>query len=365
MLTLNKKLEKKQVICMLVNLICIKMIMTYPRIMAEKIANASWLNIIYVALAALLLFFIITKLYKSEYGNPVEAAEKIGGKWFKRLTGVIFSIMLILNMSYITRAYPEMVKTVLLIETNMSVIVIMYILAIAAGAYFSIESIARIHAIFIPLSAFVLIGFFLLSLPYCRINNLMPILGNGPYSIFGSGLFFVSIFSDLIVLSFLMSDMKTKRDIKNSGYTSIIISAVVSLFIMGTYNLIYPYPISTEFLFPVYQISRLVRVGNFFQRLEAFFQLVWSIGMYLYASLYICIISKIIVQSFDLKFHRPLIFPIAIIVWLISFLVGITSNLSYQVPISTAIMITVFCVPILFGIILKIKGTLNKSEGSR
>lgn len=353
---MEKRLEKKQAVCILVNVICIKMIMTYPRIMTEINANASWLNIIYVTLLALLLFFIITKLYKPEYGNPIEAAEKIGGRVLKVITAAVFAAAFIFNMSFIVSAYIEMVKTILLIETHMSLIMIMYVLAVGIGAYFGIESISRIHAVFIPFAALILTGFFLLSVPYCDPVNLMPVLGDGVYATFGKGAFFVSIFSDLTLLLFIMSDMKTKRDIKSSGYTAIIISSIVSLLIMGTYNMIYPYPASKHFILPVYQISRLVRIGHFFQRWEAFFQFVWSIALYLYTSLYICVISKVIAQGTELKFARPLVFPVSIIIWWTSMLTGISRNMMNQIPIAIIVFAVFFCVPLFYGIIMKIKG---------
>lgn len=352
-------LEKKQVICILVNLVCMKMIMSFSRIIVQTTGNAAWLNIIYVTLVSLLIFYIVTKCYSSDYGNFLTAAEKIGGKWLRRITGIVFALFFIMNISFTVRSYPETVKTVLLTETRMGIIVMMYMITAAIGAYLGIESNARIQAIFMPVAGVILVGFFLLSIPYWEINNIMPILGNGALPLFRKGIMFVSIFSDIFVLNFLMPYMKTKRDIKNSGFSSIIISGIVLFFLMGTYNMIYPYPVSADFILPIYQISRIVKFGNFFQRWEAFFQFIWSIGMYLYTSLYIAVIAKVIADAFDLKFSKPLVFPVAVITASAAFMINIKNSLLIMQARVYTVTLIIFCVPILYGIILKIKKYVN------
>lgn len=348
--------EKNQVICMLINIICIKMIMTYPRVLVQYMGNATWINIIYVSLIVLLLYYLIGKVYKPEYGTFVSAAEKIGGKIFKRITGVVIAAVFILNIAFEVRSYPETVKTVLLEETKMQIIIILYILASAVGAYLGIENNARIHSVFIPIAGVIMLGFFLLSMPYWKVNNVMPVLGNGAKSIFIKGTQNICMMSDVAVLNYLMPYIKTKRDIKYSGYISIIISAVFSVFIIGTYNLIYPYPVSSEFILPVYQISRIVKAGMFFQRWEAFFQFVWSIGMYLYTSLYISVITGIIAETFELKYSNILVFPIAVTVTSVAFMINMQNSLTMLAAGVYSMIVIAFCVPVIYGSIIKIKG---------
>lgn len=348
-------LEKKQVVCMLVNIICIKMIMTYPRILVQYMGNAAWINIIYVSLLTLFIYCLIGKIYKPEYGTFVASAEKIGGKTLKRIVGVLISAVFIANIAFEVRSYPETVKTVLLEETKMQIIVVLYIFAAAVGAYIGIESNARIHAIFMPIAAVVMVGFFLLSMPYWKINNIMPILGNGAKQIFIKGTQNICMMSDIVVLNYLMPHIKTKRDIKNSGCTAIIISGIVSLLIVGTYNLIYPYPTSAEFILPAYQISRIVKMGAFFQRWEAFFQFVWSIGMYLYTSLYIGVITGVLADAFDLKFSRILVFPISIIVSSVAFTISMQNSLTVLAVGIYSMIGLAFCVPVALGLLMRAK----------
>ncbi len=348
-------LEKKQVVCILVNVICIKMIMTYPRILVQNMGNAAWINIIYVSLIALLLYSVINRVYKSEYGNFLTAAETLGGRGLKITTGVLFASLLILNIAFSVRSYPETVKTVLLTETKMQLIVMAYIATAAIGASFGIENNARIQAIFMPIAAVVMVGFFLLSIPYWKLNNIMPILGNGFEPLFMRGALNITMFSDIVLLNYLMPYMYTKRDIKNSGYVAIIISGIISVIIVGTYNLIYPYPVSKDFILPAYQISRIVRLGMFFQRWEAFFQFVWSIAMYLYTSLYIAVIAAILADAFELKYSRPIVFPVSIITACTAFTMNMKNSADIVAVSSYSMIVLAFCVPVIFGAVMQVK----------
>lgn len=81
-------------------------------------------------------------------------------------------------------------------------------------------------------------------------------------------------------------------------------------------------------MMPIYQISRLIKIGDFFQRFEAFFEFVWSIAIMLYASLYLFVICYIWKEIFDLKYYKELIFPFTIIIISLSYLPSSTVQLS-------------------------------------
>ena len=95
-----------------------------------------------------------------------------------------------------------------------------------------------------------------------------------------------------------------------SGYRAIILGGIVGLVITLSYTLTFPYPTSTEFVTPMYMMSRMLRIGRYFQRMEAFFEFIWSIALLLYASLYLFAICHVWQKCFDLRYYRPVIFPI-------------------------------------------------------
>lgn len=350
-------LGRKELLCVLINLFTVKMLFTYPRNMVILSGNAAWLQCLFVSLIFLLIYVVSITLYeKIGKINIIEACKKIGGKPLKIIVGLVISIILFSNISITTRAFPESIKIVLLPLTPVKIISLVFLSVSAIGAYIGIYSVSRIHSLFIPIVGILMILFALLLIPYADINNLFPILGTGTQNIFLYGIESISIFGDLIVLFILMPFFENFNMIKKTGRSAVIISGIVSTVIVLLYNLIYSYPASTEFLFPVYNMSRIIRIGDFFQRLEAFFEFIWSISILLYSSIYIFTICYLWKEIFDLKYYKQLIFPVTVIMGSLSFIPSSMVDLlligelvsKFSMPIS-------FLIPIIISIFYRIK----------
>ena len=350
-------LGKKELLCVLINLFTVKMLFTYPRNMVILSGNAAWIQCIFVSLISFFIYMITIKLYeKLGKINIIQACEKTGGKTLKIIVGLIISVILFSNLSITTRSFPESIKIVLLPLTPIKLLILVFLVISAIGSFMGIYSIGRIHSLFIPIVGIIMLLFAFLLIPYADINNIFPILGTGTQNVFLYGLESISIFQDLIVLFILMPLCENFNQIKKSSKTAIIISATVSTTIILLYNLIYSYPASSEFLFPVYNMTRLIRIGDFFQRLEAFFEFIWSISIFLYSSTYIFAICYLWKEIFDLKYYKPLILPVTIIIGALSFVPSSMVDLLLAGEfIAKVSMPVAFLIPIIISLSYRIK----------
>ncbi|MDO5399282.1 MAG: GerAB/ArcD/ProY family transporter, partial [bacterium] len=258
---------------LLINIIFVKVILTFPKMVVENSGNAAWIQVLYNTLIALLFFCAVMHIYNRKK-NIIEVAEINGGKPLKIIAGILVTAILIINAVPIIRIFPEAVRTVLLQETNVEIIIVVMALAAALGAYLGIEAIARIHRLFLPIAAIVFLSFLLLLIPKYRAVNVFPIFGNGLSSIFIKGFNSLSLFSDLIVLNLLIPYTKNLDMIKRSGRYGIITAGLAATVTTAAYCLSYSYPSSENFIMPAYQIARLINISSFFSRFEAFFEFV-------------------------------------------------------------------------------------------
>lgn len=310
----NFLLEKKELTAMMINLIVVKMLFTYPRFMVINSGNAAWIEMIYVSLIALALYLFIDWLNrKTESKNIFELSQKIGGKGARIVVGIILSVVLIINLSVNIRIFSECIRTILLPNTPTSMVMLFFIIAISFGAYMGIYSLCRVHALFVPIAAIVMIGFLIMLIPDINFSNIFPLVGTGTKNVFLSGLKSISIFGDIMIIYIIAPFCKNKRDIKTSGTRAIILGGLIAGAMLLLYALIYPYPISQEFVIPVYQLARIAKVGQYFQRFEAFFEFIWSIAMMLYASLLLFVISYTFSETFETKYHRETILPMVLL----------------------------------------------------
>lgn len=354
---------KKEFSSMLITLMSVKLLLSYPLNFIKNSGNAAWIQMIFVTLLCLLLFKITTMIYEKKI-NIIDLAEMSGNKAVRIIVGLLIFIALFLNMVSVMRIFPESVKIVLLPDVETDVIIGICTLTVYIGAILGIESAVRINYMFLPICGILLIAFLLLLLPFYKIENIMPILGNGGTNIFIKGINGLSVFSDIIVLNILLAYSKNIKEARDSGYRAIIISGAVGVLTTLVYGLIYPYPVSENFILPVYQITRMINLSSFFNRFEALFQFIWSILVFLYGTIYIYMMSFVWQVTFRLKYIKPLFLPVVLIVSAVALIPQsimdannmekIFENISYPIA---------FLLPIIIGAINKRKG-IKEHESS-
>lgn len=352
---MNISLNFKETTMILINLICVKLFFTFPQRLIVNSGNAAWLQMIYVSVLMLVVFAFTVKAYKHCPGkNILTLSEQTGGKTLKAIVGTAVIFVLFVNLASIMRSYPDMVKMVLLPETPPEMIILIYAFAVGLAAYFGIEATARIHAVFIPVMLVIMLVFCVLLLPHVKLYNLFPIFGNGSVKLFGDGISALELFDDILVLNLLLPYIKNADNAKKSGFYAILIGGTASCILVLLYGLIYPYPSSEKFIIPIYQLTRLVGIGDFFQRFEAFFEFVWSIAVLLYSTLYLCVICMVFCESYNLPDEKPVILPAIALITVLSASPEKVTAEKYR--FFTAITCgTAFLLPPLSALLFKIK----------
>ena len=352
-------LTSRDLSSIIINLIAAKMLFTYPRYLVQKCENAAWIPILIFGAAAFGIYYLTQRLYaKTGRTSILSQAEALGGKWLKALVGIVLIIILFADISPMIRACPEAVKTALLQNSNMLMIVFVLAIGIFAGTYNGIEALGKAAALFLPVAGIFMFGFFLMLIPSYDFNNLFPISITGSIVKGSSAL---SVFSDIIVINILLPYCEDSSTMKKAGLSAIVIGGIVGFLITFAYCLVYPYPVSSSFIVPMYQLARMVNIGTFFQRLEAAFEFVWTISSMFYASVYLFVICEIFRRCFNLKNYRPLIFPMLIILIRIVFtrqnysetLRDAFNNMSMIYPV-------LYILPLIIGLAYMIK--MNKQE---
>ena len=304
-------IKQKEITLLSITLIITKMLLVCPQGLAENSAQAAWIEAMYVSIAAALIVFFTNKIYPKKL-DVIDLAQRAGGKGLKILAGIIVILILFVNLTGVMRIFPESVKIILLQDTNIEIISAAFALTAAAAAYLGINAVLRTNYYFIIICGFVFLLFLIFLSPHCNINNIVPILGNGAKSIFLYGFNSIYIFSDILIVNLMAPYFENADKMKKSMLQSTVISGIIVTVIMLVYCLSYEYPESSQFLLPVYQLSRLIHISGFFSRFEAFFQFVWSILVLIYASVYIYMLSSVVMKTFSLKFRKPLL-PLAVI----------------------------------------------------
>ncbi len=300
-------------------LITTQLFLNLPRSMMEIAWTAGWILMIYISILSFIIFDIIIKLYsKFEGKDLIDIGEYIGGKIGRIIIGLPILAFLAVIMATILREFSENMKIIALKYTPISIVSLFFMVGIVVGAYVGIEAIARFSGILVPVIAAAYFSIIIGVSPYFRLSRIAPWLGSGAYDIFVKGIPKISVYAGLIAPILLYPFIQTKKDFKRVSRWSIIISAIIFTTGVLTFSLVYQYPTGTESFLPIYQLSRLIDYGRFFQRVESIFVFVWGAAALLHLSTLFFLIMHIFKKTFMLKYHRPLIGPIGIIIFTIS-----------------------------------------------
>lgn len=358
-------LTNKQLSSVIINAIVVKMLVTFPRSIFAYCGNSAWLAMVYVTAVAFGLFSVIHRLYRTDK-NVIGLAERVGGTVLRIITGILVFLVLSLNFVSIIRVFPEIIRLVLLQKTYVEIIGTVFVLVVIFGASCGIGAIARVHQIFLPVAGIVFLAFLIMLVPDLHFGYILPILGNGIKSIAVSGLSAMSVFSDLLVLNILIPKMKSVESYRKSGNKAILAGGVCSVLIFLFYGLCYAYPVSKEFIIPVYQLERLINLSDFFSRLEALFQFIWSISILLYSAMYAAVLAQVWGETFNLHHKKPLIAPAVIM--LVGFALlpnSLNDMITVESVINRWIYIGAFLIPIIIGVLFKLKNVSRETKGEK
>lgn len=348
-------LRKKQLTAMTVNAIVVRIIITFPRYVFEICGNSAYMAMIYVSAIALLCFGVTNPLYRTKI-NVIGMSERLGGKPLRIITGMCVFILLSLNFISVLRIFPEVIRLVLLQKTYTQIIAAVFAVCVVLGASLGLEAAARIHQLFLPIAAAVFAAFIIMLVPDLHFGYILPIFGNGLESIFVKALPTMSVFTDLLMLNILIPEMQESESYKKVGVKAIFYGGGCATLIFLVYGLCYSYPSSSQFIIPIYQLERLINLSDFFSRLEAVFQFVWSLSLLLYSVLYAAVLARVWGETFCLHHTKPIITPVIISLIGISLIPkSLNDMMLFEISVNRWIYIPSLLIPLVIGLLNKAK----------
>ncbi len=356
------KFGKWEAITLLINLICAKIFLFYPRMTIEDAGTAGWILSIFSSVVTFILFFIFMKLYARFEGKDIlDIAEHLGGKPIKLLFGITMAGAMLFSEIIVIREFSEDVKVISLPLSPLSFIMVLFTIGAVLGSMLGIEAIVRLNAIVLPIISAAYIIILLGVMPQMELNNIFPILGTGMKDIFRNGLFRVSVFAELLAIFLLPPFLGDNKKVRNTGYITLGLCSFFLLVSSLTYILTFSYPSSLEPFNPIYQMARLINLGRFFQRIESIFVFIWAMAALLHITSVFYLSVYVIAKSTGLKYMRPLIMPVAVIMFSAAFL---QPNLVSTIEMQTTFTYKIFGIGcfLLFVIVMLLAGLRKRSR---
>lgn len=295
-------------------------ILIIPSLLAERAKQDAWLAAI-VATACGLLLVCLYNALGSRYPdlNLAEYSERVFGKWIGKTVSLLFASFALVLSALVLENIGVFITIEMMPETPIGVIHALMLWVVVLGVFLELKTLGRAAEIFFILVTVIYILTVTLILPHASIENIQPVLAGGIKPVLLGSLTFIGVpFLELVIFLMLYPHVKKTAD----GKKGFLIGTALSSFWLSLAVLVTILSLSatiTELLvFPTYYVVKKINVAEFIQRVEAGLAVLWFVSIFFKTT--ICFYAGVhaLARSLSLRSHRPLVIPLALIVFFLS-----------------------------------------------
>ena len=331
----NSKIGTVEAIMLILTIIVTHTILSLPREVTVATKSAAIINLIFVSVVAIVISYFIVKMLENFAGQDIiDISEFLGGKFFKTIIGIIFIFYFLVTSSILLRNFAESLKIIHYPMTNVLFILLLFVIALCSANRLAFNASLKTNLLILPLVLASMVFLFFANMNKFMPERIFPIFGDGLINTFVLGLSNISSFSGIVFLYFLPPFLKEPEKLKKIAFISIGISAVYLILCVSTLLFMFSFFITTNEITPLYNATRYIEFGSFFQRLESIFLLIWILAF----ACYLSIVSKFSMSIFQkltkIETKKPLIDIFAMLILGISLLpkdYAISSNFETKI----------------------------------
>ncbi len=319
-----------EAISLMVITIATKNFFTGPAVLVGVVGTSGWyMTIISALVAAFAFMFLYLLLKRFPNKNLMEITDLVLGKWVGAFISLILGGFLIFVAGINMRDFVEILKVYVLPASPPSFIMILFVICVIIFSFMGLETIARYakFIIYILGAGYVLV--IILSSQNFVPRQIFPILGYGLDKTIVNGILRCSVYGEIVLIGVIAKSLQGHKEVKRIGYSSLLISGIIASVSLLSFTLVFPYTVGQELTAPMYDMASLIDYGGFMQRLEPIFLFLWNFGTFVEVSIFFYAAIMIFCHVFKISDKRPIILPMATILFTISLIPSGISEVTF------------------------------------
>jgi spore germination protein KB len=287
-----------------------------PTIMGREAERDMWISPIWASSMGYLSVYLAYRLNKIYSGMSfIEYIEKILGRFLGKILGFFYLLFLLQNSGNFLRQYAEFTIAAFLQNTPLVVVISCLTLLCAFAVHGGVEVLGRLAQLYNPLFIFPFLIMVVLLLSDFDPGNMLPIFRHGiTPSLRGAIVPGLGWFTEFFVLSFLFPFLADREKGIKWGMISVLAVTLTMIIANLTILFLFGGPMASSYLYPVFEAARYVRVGEFFEHLEAFIIVVFVAGIFIKISVFYYALALGTAQWLKLSDYRPVVFPFGFLI---------------------------------------------------
>ncbi|MEG6566714.1 endospore germination permease [Thermoanaerobacterium saccharolyticum] len=322
--TTEKKISPKQFIYLIVSVILSTATIFLPSIVASKAEQDSWMSVIMAtsfSIPVFCLYYGISAIFKDK--TLFSFLEDIFGKILGKAIASLYLLFFIHLTVIMLRELFEIMRSAFMPKTPPIVFSFALMIVASYAVTKGFVAIARMNEVVFPYGMGLLAFVIFFSMPYVKFENFLPILANGLLPPMKGSLPLISWMLESVIILAIFPHISDSKKVLKSGIISLIFIAfalmlgVLAIGIFGSKT-------TADFKFTALEMTRTIRLSNYFARLDSIIMAIWIEGIFMKITVFTYIIVRGFSDVLNFEDYRFAVLPIASI--MIPMSVFVSSN---------------------------------------
>ena len=285
-----------------------------PGITAERAKQSAWIATMFASLAGFISLWLVGTLgLRFPRHTLPQYGEILLGKTLGKIVGGAYVLYFLVVNILVIREFSDFLTITLMPETPGVIFNAIIVLIGAYAASKGIEVIARMAQFVLPLFLFPLVLILGMVTPNMELGKLQPFLEGGIAPVIWGSVVPASWYGEIVVLVILLPMVNKPREIKRKGALALL----AALFFLTSDTLItltiFGPDLIGDLLFPFWYLVKYIEFGNYVQRMESLFVLVWMIGIVIKVAFFYYLVCFTTSQVLSLKGYKPILYIAALV----------------------------------------------------
>lgn len=294
-------------------------ILNMPNHLISQTGSATILNLVYVFAISMVIFYFASKIFSYFNGKDLlDICEYAGGKFLKIGFGIIVCVYFLTISGFVIRTFAESLALIYFPNIDLEIIVLIFVAITIIMNLLGFKAISRVTLITLPIILISMIIIFVSCGSSFIPERALPVFGYGISDTFLTGLGNIFAFSSIIIAPFLIPYVGSGKEFKKMAFISIIVYFIYLL--LGIIALLFLIPSITNInnTLSIYILSRRVNFGNFIQRIDAIFILIWIMSIFNYLAITTHFALTSLKKIANIRYEKELSYCFGAILYVIS-----------------------------------------------
>lgn len=296
------------------------LVLNLASIIASESRQDAWLACIIGCALGLLLVLLYSTIAKRCGSTPFFTfTNQMLGRWLGTIFALCMLIFVLITVSGFVREVSVFMVIYMLPETPIQVTTLLLLLIIVIATRLGLEAFTRSAELFFGAFVFLFILFAISIIPSIHFDYYEPILGLGPKPLIrGIMQTTLLVFSELFVFLKIIPHVVSKQKLQVNFLIGATLGSIVLIILTYLCVIVLGVESTARHIYPVYALARKINVGNFLQRFELIFTVMWVFTTFIKITVYFYVFTTGLARLLRLKDYRTIVFPNAILLYVMT-----------------------------------------------